>query len=103
MYPLHTLGKWYEFFPNRVLLNTGFFEVEGLGDWPHIMPCTNVYGELVSNHRFLPSMRSKKLPFDYLVIKPDKDRIFKNHIDFIRNPLLILKRWKPLLESSLQT
>jgi hypothetical protein len=48
-YPLYTLEEWNNFFPGGLKVNANWFDINGPPNFPHVSPCTDIFGYSVSN------------------------------------------------------
>ena len=48
-YPLFTLEEWNNLYPGGLKINANWFDISGPPNFPHVSPCTDIYG--LSVHR----------------------------------------------------
>lgn len=47
-FPLYTLEEWQNLYPTRLKVNANWFDINGPPNFPHISPCTDIYGYSVT-------------------------------------------------------
>jgi Concanavalin A-like lectin/glucanases superfamily/Phosphodiester glycosidase len=47
-YPLYTLEEWQNLFPTRLKVNANWFDIKGPPGFPHMSPCTDIFGYSVN-------------------------------------------------------
>ncbi|QTL35466.1 phosphodiester glycosidase family protein [Pseudoalteromonas viridis] len=48
-FPMKTLEEWDAEFPSKVKINANWFDIQGPPGFPYVMPCTDVFGRVVSD------------------------------------------------------